>query len=451
LERDEDSARKATNLSKVAAYSLLESPPNPEKDDVFLRQIGNSRDPNEVVDNWILYAPYRNAVHYLITEDRDLQRKAERAGIREKVLSVDEACKLLGKAQTRSALRYPPALSILPVHNLKLEDPFFDSLKKDYPGFEDWFNRVSEEGREAIVYFEENGGIGAILMTKAENEAVNSQPPLSARRRLKIATLKVAHQGYKIGELFIKLAVQEAIAKNCEELYLTHFTTQEDELIDLVSDYGFGEIGRFPTGERVFAKGLYPDTRASALSPLAIATKYYPAFYDGQRVRKFILPIRPEYHEKLFVDYADRQTTLLEHSGQFIVEGNTIKKAYLCNSNNKMLLGGDVLLFYRSLDERSLTSLGTVESVHYKVKGLERVARLVEKRTVYSIGEIQQMLHNPTMVILFKWHLHLPHPVSLQELSSMNISIPQTITRMSHSNYLRIKSRGGIDGRLTVN
>jgi len=408
-----------------------------------------------MVDNWILYAVFRNAVHYLITEDKDILRKAERIGLRERVLSIDDAMTLLPDDESSDGrVRYPPAISKVPVYTLDLRDPFFDSLRKDYPTFDDWFNKIAREGRDGYVYFEDGGGIGALLILKLEDEAVNdSEPPLPPRPRMKICTLQVSHQGSKIGELFVKLAIHEAIAANREEVYLTHFLKSSgDELVDLINEYGFNHSAVLKTtSEPVFLKELHPPVPAGSISPLQIARRYYPTFYDGEAVKKFLIPILPEFHQKLFVDYEGRQTTLPEYAGKFIIEGNAIKKAYLCNSRNKSISRGDVLLFYRSKDLKAVTSIGTVEEIHRNVPSLERAVGLVERRTVYTNEEIKQMLQKPTMIILFKWHFHLSHPISQRELSSLDISPPQTISRVSHRNYVRMKSTGDIDERFTLN
>ncbi len=259
------------------------------------------------------------------------------------------------------------------------------------------------------------------------------------------------HTGYKIGELFIKLAVQYAIGTDCKEIYLTHFVRGEDDLVELIEEYGFENVGENSRKESIFLKDIVPN-RADLikLPPVTVSQKHYPAFADGVSIKKFLVPIRPRFHEKLFVDYALRQTTLPEYRGEFTVPGNTIKKAYLCNSNNRSISKGDIMLFYRSDDRREITSIGVVESVFRKMRSIERVPQLVEKRTVYSIGEIETMLSRPTMVLLFTWHFHLHHPINLKQLNNMGISVPQTITRISHARYCEIRSRGEMDERFTI-
>jgi hypothetical protein len=269
---------------------------------------------------------------------------------------------------------------------------------------------------------------------------------------MKVATLQVEHVGYKIGELYVKLAVHEAIANNCEELYMTHFVKTDDRLVELINEYGFEPVAKNKRGEVVFVKELRPNSyERSNLSSIEISQRFYPSYCDKRAVRKFLVPIRPEFHERLFVDYPSRQTRLPEYRGQFIVEGNAIKKAYLCNSRNRSISRGDIMLFYRSEDRQEVTALGVVESVRLYLRHPEEVAKVVEKRTVYSIKEITDMLSQPTIVLLFNWHFYLPHPVTLEQLHNMGISAPQSLTRLTEAKYLEIRRRGGIDERFAVN
>jgi hypothetical protein len=450
--RDHDVARREVILSKLGSYSFLEFPPDPTADGEFQARVGRISTPNDKVDSAILYALYRDAVDYLVTEDKDLRKKSEKVGLGNRVLSVDQALQVFLPARTEPRLSRPPALEKLPVHHLKISEQFFDPLKKDYPEFEEWFKKISREGRQSFAYFREDGSLGALMIPKFEDGIVDSNPPLPRKKRMKIALLKVDYTGHKIGELFIKLSVHDAIAAGCEELYLTRFVKPNDTLVELICEYGFEPVAKNERGEDIFTKDLRPDARKLAiLHPVQVSQKYYPIFCDSRSVKKYLVPIRPEYHEKLFVDYLTRQTTLPEYRSQFIVEGNTIKKAYLCNSNNRTIRRGDIMLFYRSGDNQEVTSIGVVESIHVNLRHAEEVAKVAAKRTVYSVTEIRDMLQRPTIVFLFTWHFYLPKPVTLSHLQQMGISSPQSLTRISHQKYLEIKKRGGIDERFTVN
>lgn len=456
IKRDFNEDRKNVVLSKLNTYTLLESPPDQNKDPNFLNVVGYPSKPNDDVDNAILYSIYKDAVDFLITEDKGIHKKAIKLNLRERILSIDDALEIFEKDFSNETVSHPPALKEEVVYNLEINDPFFESLKEEYgePVFEKWFKDISRKGRKCWVHFNEDHSIGALLIYKIENESIDdSVPSLPTKNRLKLSTFKVTQTGYKIGELFIKLSVKYALKKNLSEIYLTHFTKQDDNLVDLISEYGFNKVSVKSNGEDIYIKELLVDKKnLKSLPPTEISKKFYPNFYDGMRIKKFIVPIRPEFHERLFIDYKGRQTTLPEHVGKFITEGNTIKKAYLSNSRITKISSGDLLLFYRSGDKMELTSLGIVENVFPSLQDTDEILRHVGKRTVYSIDEIKKMAEHPTIVILFTFHFYLTNPLKLVDLKKMGIlkGVTQSITQISHEKYLQIKNRGGIDERFTI-
>ena len=101
--------------------------------------------------------------------------------------------------------------------------------------------------------------------------------------------------GNIIGELFIKLAVDYSIENKIDEIYLTHFITSPDFLLDLISEYGFEEVATLnQDGEKIFLKKLIYETQNKYTNIKQISKKYYPSFYDGKNVNKFIVPISPK-------------------------------------------------------------------------------------------------------------------------------------------------------------
>ena len=455
IKRDRNEDRKKVMLSKIHTYPLLESPPDPNKDTNFLSVVGHSTKPNERVDNALLYSVYRDAVDFLITEDGGMHKKATRLGIKDRVISLEDALEIFKKDFRDEKVHHPPAVKEEFVYNLNINDSFFDSLKEEYGGeeFETWFTNIKRKGRKCWVHLRADDAIGALLIYKVENEPIDSIPPLPAKKRFKMATFKVTHTGYKIGELFIKLSVEYCIKNDLTEMYLTHFTQPDDYLVDLITEYGFIKVATNRKGEDVFVKELLADNQKIELPhPLEISKRFYPSFYDGAEVNKFIAPILPEFHERLFTEYKRRQTKLFEHAGGFIVEGNTIKKAYLSHSRITKISPGDVLLFYRSRDLSEVTSLGVVEKAFQSLQDKDEIIRHVGKRTVYSMDEMEEMAEKPTIVILFTWHFHLANPLKLKELMELGVLMgaPQSITQISHEKYLLIRSRGGIDERFTV-
>ena len=439
IENDPDVKRRKIMISKLKSYPLLESPPAPDK--AFLGLIGVSKD--EEPDNAILYAVYRNAVDILITEDRGILRKALKVGIEDRVMDIDSAVAYF-ESLHKSTFSHV-MLKEEYVYNIDVNDPIFDFLKEEYPEFDEWFKKISRKGRKCWVY-SEKGKIGAVLIYKEEDEPVDAAPPLPSRRRFKIATLKVDLIGYKIGELLLKLAFKYCIDHNIDETYLTHFTKEEDYLVDLILEFGFISCGKNKRGETVYLKKLYPDE--SDIDPVKMSRKFYPSFTDGANIRKFVVPIIPRFHDRLFQDYQKRQMRITEYVG-FNPQGNTIKKAYLTHSRIRRIRPGDIVLFYRSRDQQSITSLGVVEEVHISLTDENEILRIVGKRSVYTYDEIQEMVKTPVTVIIFRHHFYFQNPLHLNELIKDKIlgSAPQSITEIFHKKYISIKRRGGIHER----
>ena len=455
INRDPNATRKEISLSKILAYPELASPPASHGDVGFIGIVGAPRTDREIVDIELLYAIYKDAADFLITNDTEILRKAEKTGIAERVFNVEEALEFFKTQFIHHATAPTPAIRLVPVYNLNLSDPIFDSLKADYSDFETWWKKISREGRKAWVSMKPDKTIGALLILKEENEPIDSIPPLEKRRRLKISTLIVKHMGQKIGELFLKVAINHAIENYINDLYLTHYVKPNDELVNLLDQYGFIKVARKTNGEDVFfkyLKSIVPRKELESFLPMEINKRYYPSVYDGPRVRKHVIPIRPEYHDRLFIEYRYRTPGLMEAAGELIVEGNTIKKAYICHARSKKLGEGDILLFYRSWDQ-ILTSVCSLDKVFHGIDSYEEVIKLVGKRTVYSKNELINLVsHGPVTIILFLLHFELRNYITLPKLQKARVMLraPQSVMEISDERYRRILKMGGLDERFTL-
>jgi predicted RNA-binding protein with PUA-like domain len=444
-----DKSLRTVMRSKINAYLILESPPTAKKDDDFFIRIESSPGDN-TVDNSLLFSIYKNAVDYLVTEDRGIHRKAAKLGISDRVLLIEEALQDLRKYQVRDRVFTSPALELVPVHNLDINDPIFDLLKQEYgSAFIPWFDKICREGRKCFVNYREDKRLGALLIYKLEDEAIDSVPPLPKKNRLKLATFIVSHVGQRIGELFIRLAVDIAIRNRIDEIYLTHFIKEEDLLVDLITEYGFRHVAMKEGNEAVFTKSLICDRVAcSQLNPQQLSKLYYPSFFDGRSVKKFIVPIRPEFHDRLFTDFRRRQISLSEYFGEFHTEGNSIKKVYITHSKIQKISPGDLILFYRSEDIKGITSIGVVESFHPKREDNNEISLLVTRRTVYSQVEVEAM-EKPLSVILFTHHFHFTEPVLYKQLRDNDVlkGPAQGISEVADEKYKWILEKSRIDRR----
>lgn len=465
IKKDKNPKRRKVNESKISTYSELKHPPLFTKDTEFCAEI-SSKSPNDQIDNALLYSVYKNAASFLITQDKGIHKKAFRIGIGDRVLSIDEA---LNVFKLEKSPITPPSIYEDNLYNLDINDKIFDGLKEDYIEFTDWFNE--NQKRDCLVYKNTNGSLGALLIYKNENETVDLQEEdLPKKKRMKISTLVVSSTGNKIGEFFIQWASKYAIDNGFTEIYLTHFIKPEDYLVSLIETYGFFNVGKNNYQntegefEDVFVKYLNPTheimQKLDDSSPKQISQIFYPKFYDGESVNKFVVPINPEYHDKLFLSKS-RQSKLYEHQSGFIVEGNAIKKAYLSRANLNNVSPGDLLLFYLTKDDKqptkdtqSITGIGIVEKDYHNLDNADEIIKIVGKRTVYSPNEIGTLVDDSSaMVLLFIFSTSLPKKVHLNRLKELNIlkAHPQKIQGITHENYLKLKKEGGIDEGFTIN
>lgn len=449
IRQDPDTERRERAESRVETYPELTYPPSPSASDTEFRDAipEAPADSNDRVDNMLMFAVYDGAVDYLITQDKGMHRNALELGLEDRVFNIADGLEYF--VEEPPSIRAPASIQRTTFGELDINDPIFDSLKADYPEFVTWAE--SHPDRPAWVNYTGDDLLGALMIIKPrEIESIGESPSLDRETRLKISTLKVAEErtGSKVGELLISIAIREAINQEIDQLYLTHYVSDEDYLVELIETWGFEHVSSKTDGEAVFLKRLTPPFGVNP-DPLEMASTYYPSFVDGDRVKKFLVPIWPEYHNMLFTSYQERDTPLEEFEGEFLSEGNAIKKAYLSHANTRKIDPGDLLLFYRSRDHRQVTSLGVCEQVFYSLNDPDEISRIVGKRSVFSKSEIEEFAESTTTVLLFTWHFDLSNPVGYSDLLANDvISGPiQTIQQSDEQGYKYIKENGGIDAR----
>lgn len=224
---------------------------------------------------------------------------------------------------------------------INLGDPFFDSLKRDYREFSDWFARKAEE--KAYVFRDDYGLIDGFLYLKIEEGKVDDvDPPLPATRRVKVGTLKINAHGTKLGERFIKKMFDHAIHERVNEIYVTVFEAHAP-LIALLKRYGFLQLATKTTKngvELVLVKNVSHVTD----NP----TSSYPLIKLNAN-KAYLLSLKPEWHTRLLPDsiLATEDTDIV----QDISHTNSIHKVYLAAMRGlEALRPGDILLIYRTTD-----------------------------------------------------------------------------------------------------
>lgn len=434
INKDKNNQRREVSLSKIKKYSRLDDAPIPEKNELESLGLKEPRD-NDRIDNIILYAIYKDAANILITEDHGLHKKAKSLGLSDRVHYIQQATEFLKRLYSRNPV---PLNNIKdrPLHNVTLAGPFFDSLREGYSGFNDWFRGSAREGRKAWIYESEGTNLGAICIYKEEDNPVVTDEDVAIRGKvLKLCTFKVDDnmRGRKIGELLFKTAFIYATHNKLEHIYITMKLGKQLFLQELCEKFGFENFGNYK-GDAVFVKKHPVSPPVSDLKPLDYHIRYFPHFKRGPEVGKYVIPIQPQYHEVLFPE-KKKQIGLFAES----TAGNAIKQAYLCHARIGGMMAGDIVLFYRSHDQRAITSLGVVELVA-ELQDLDKIIQIVSKRTVYRYEELQEMSKKKTKVILFRLSEHLSRPKTYDWLLGNDIvkgSI-QTIRSITDESFEKI-------------
>ena len=442
IRRDANIDRRTKTLQRLKQYVCLEPRPACPWNIAGTNQ-------NDTADNEILYALDCDAVHALVTEDRGIHDKARARGLLGRVYTIQTAEDWLRRLHEPQTVVLPN-IEEVELYSLtpELPSPFFDSLRGSYVGFNDWFRTKAREGRRAWMMRQPNGQLGAIcVFAHQHREPITKDGRKLRGAGLKLCTFKVDApvRGRKIGELFLKAAFRHATAHSLEEIFV-HGDDQDHFLFGLLEDFGFLHVGVHPGSgghDAVYLKEHPITPPASLLTPFDYLRQYFPHFRHDEAVKKFIVPIKSEYHDILFPDYPfgkNMQLGLFKSENQ---AGNAIKLAYLCHAPTKVMSPGDVALFYRSGDQSAVTSLGVVESYETS-SDASVVARRVKRRTVYSMEEISEMVKRPTKVMLFRLVSHFQQPLDLAWLKSNGITrgAPQSIMQITTAAFEKVFANG---------
>ncbi|GAH01400.1 unnamed protein product, partial [marine sediment metagenome] len=287
---------------------------------------------------------FSDRVNLLITEDRNIRTKAVELGIDDCVFTIDEFLEKV-IAENPEQLDYKvPSVKKEYFGNINLQDEFFDSFKEDYVEYEKWFNKKADE---TAYICKSDKKVVSLLYLKIETESepyLDITPMFTPKRRLKISTFKVRLNGFKLGERLLKIVFDNALHLSADEIYVTIFPKQIEQirLINLLKDFGFHYHGIKESSsgkEEVYVRDF--SRKAFVTSPKIT----YP--FMSKKVRKFLVPIYPEYHTNLLPN------SILRTESPFdFVENepfrNAISKVYVSRSLNRDLKIGDIIIFYRT-------------------------------------------------------------------------------------------------------
>lgn len=451
LNRNINPETARTMQAKLANYQILQTVA-PLDDSV--KQVSAAIDvvPNDLDDTKLLNEVYCNRVDMLISEDKKIHTKAARLGIIDRVFRIDTFLEKL-IAENPDFVNY----SVLSVKreyfgNIDLKDPFFDSFRNDYPGFDKWYNGKAGNNDKAYVCYESNV-LKAFLFLKVEDENENYSditPGFQKKKRLKIGTFKVVSNGLRIGERFLKIVFDNARLYKSEQIYVTIFDTRPEllNLVSLLEKYGFiyhGEKKSHSGIEKVYVRNF--EKLANDENPRLT----FPWLSKTSNI--YIVPIKPEYHTELFPD-----SILRTESAEDFIENqphrNAISKSYISHSFTRGLKSGDIIVFYRSggIYKGVATTIGIVENTVNNIKNVDELILVCRKRTVLSETELKEYWNrkpdNRPFVINFLNAFSFHKRITLKEMLDQGI-LPgmdsvRTITQLERNSFIKLVILAGI-------
>lgn len=438
LSNDVNTERRKIILSKIKKYSALENPA--ELDSSFSNEIGE-KNKNDKIDNAQLFQIYKGYVELFITEDIEIHKKAKKLDLSEKVLNIKDAKALLDKLFTLEIPSHP-VLEHVSIRNLENEfdSPFFDSLKNDYNPelFMKWLYKCAKEDRKCYALKIDNN-LSAILIYKAETSKDHKLENIN-ENVLKISTLKVADSafGLKLGELFFNLMFQLCIKENIKYLYVTTYKGQNN-LINLLEKYGFELHSEFINNasklEFRYLKSLKKEDNKNKKG-----LQRHPFFDISQN--KYIVPIQTQFYNTLFKDGNLREPTLFDKTeyGLQEIQGNTIEKAYISNTQLMKIEKSDLLFFYSSSKYKTIEPVGIVLE-HKTVNHIDELWGLVKRRTVYKRSTLEKMLKEKgkLTVTIFRLVLYLQPVIRFEEIKKFKSFSNkfQTYTKLQEEDFER--------------
>jgi predicted nucleic acid-binding protein len=423
FQRHTDEKVVKTMAVKLQSYHLMKVIA-PLHDDVSKVSGDIDSTDNDKNDTILLNEIYCKRVDCLITEDKKIHTKAKELGISDFVFYIE---KFIEKVVNENPeLVDYKTLSVKKEYfgRINLQSAFFDSFRGDYQGFDEWFNRKSEEIAYVCSY---EGEINSFLFVKKEGKDEDYSditPKLPPKERLKIGTFKVTANGFKLGERFLKIIFDNARAQKVEEIYVTIFDKRDEQkrLIELMEEWGFMYWGtkQTPTGiENVYVRPFGPP-----------ADKNNPRLtfpFLSKEGKVFMVPIYPEYHTELFPDSILQTESPLDFV-ENIPHRNAISKVYISHSWERGLNTGDLILFYRTggYYKSVVTTIGIVENLKTP-SNFDELKTICRKRTALTEKQLAEYWDRydkrKPFVVNFLYAYSLPNPfkVNLKRLIELGV------------------------------
>lgn len=450
LNRYKDPISLKTMNIKIESYNQLKyQAPLSET----IRKVSQQYDTtqNDLNDTQILNEVYENRVDLLISEDKKIHTKAKILEISDKVFRIQTFLEKVTAENPDLLTHKVLAVKKVDFAEVDLTDSFFDSFRSDYQEFDRWFNSKAEQ--PCYVCYSDNQ-LTAFLYIKIEKAGEESyseiSPVFKPKKRLKIGTLKVTGNGYKIGERFLKTIFDNAMLFKVEEIYVTIFDKrpEQEQLIEMLEEWGFLKHGIKLTqngDELVYVREFSKNLPVNIENPKLT----FPFF--SRQTDKYLIKIEPQYHTELFPDSINTREDKAKYT-ENEPHRNRISKVYISHSPDRNLKSGDIVLIYRIGEtipkkySSTVTTICIVESIKNNFLDFEDFFNSCNRRTMISKEDLKTKWWDkfPTykpFIINFLYAHSLPTPKpTLSDLIELKIfadpmSLPKGFAKITNDQF----------------
>lgn len=348
-------------------------------------------------------------------------------------------------------------MELVKFKEVNLNDPFFDSLKNDYDGFEEWFCRKSNN--DAYIQKKDDGSLQAFLYLKIEDGAITDViPNFADAKRLKVGTFKIEAHNTKLGEKFVRMIAYHALYEKVEEIYVTIFE-KHTKLIELLKKYGFEKKaikGNLDNPESVYVKSMKFYT--------GDICKDFPFIHTVGK-NKYLLSIYPKFHTALFPDsILNTEMRNKDSLVKDVSHTNSIHKIYLCRMEDaKQMSPGDLIVIYRTSDKQGAaeyrsvaTSVCVVEEVKTP-KDFKSYDEYIRYTNYYSIFDKDTLTKyykdTKTVIIKMIYNAAFNRRIIRKELIEevcISCGVYWGFFELTDEQFFNIIERGQIDESLIV-
>jgi predicted nucleic acid-binding protein len=400
---------------------------------------------NDKNDSKLLNELLNQRVDILITEDKNLTNKASLLNISNNVYNISSFLEAV--LSTYPDLIDYKVLSVKLDYfgNININDEFFNSFREQYEGFNNWFNKKSQE-KAYVCYYEEKIRGFLYLKYESENENYNNvSPPFLPKKRLKVGSFKITLYGFKLGERFLKIIFDNALKQNVDDIYFTVFDDTPDRkaLVNLCNSFGFYYWGLKKNkygNESIFVRKFNKEININ--NPKLS----FPYISHSSKIH--FISIYPDYHTELFPD-----SILNTESPSDFVDNqphrNAISKVYISHAYERNLNPSDIIVFYRTggIFKGVVSTIGVVESIKTNFKDENDFYKACRGKTVLSNTELNKYWNRfdtlKPFVINFLYTCSLNKRPNLKALVDNNIfsepKLPQRgIFQINWNDFIKI-------------